>query len=223
MTATLWRKLLRNSRVPMIVVAILLFAFAAMWVKVTQKITTQIMPMLDAVASLQRLGAGFFQDQFFHGPGKLMQTMLGGEDVRFTDPQDTLAIGLMHPFVQAVLCIWAVGRAAGAVAGEVDRGTMELLMAQPIPRRSVIFAHLAVDLVAIPVFCFALWLGMFVGTAAVGTFRVDPDVYAALHMPQPAEARTFTVSAVPIGSGLPNTAALIFAVSGITMAHLGRR
>ena len=48
---------------------------------------------------------------------------------------DMLSIGYVHPLVQIIFCIWAVGRASGAVAGELDRGTMELLLAQPLSRR----------------------------------------------------------------------------------------
>ena len=40
---------------------------------------------------------------------------------------DMLSIGYVHPLVQTIFCVWAVGRASGALAGELDRGTMELL------------------------------------------------------------------------------------------------
>src|SRR6476660_8397628 len=44
------------------------------------------------------------------GPGKMIQTFFGGENLKFFDPQETLSIAPMHPLVQAILCIWAVGR-----------------------------------------------------------------------------------------------------------------
>ena len=47
---------------------------------------------------------------------------------------DMLSIGYVHPLMQTIFCIWAVGRASGAIAGEMDRGTMELLLAQPLAR-----------------------------------------------------------------------------------------
>src|SRR5260221_3699560 len=41
---------------------------------------------------------------------------------------DMLSIGYVHPLMQTLFCIWAIGRASGAIAGELDRGTMELLL-----------------------------------------------------------------------------------------------
>ena len=39
--------------------------------------------------------------------------------------------------------------AAAAVSGELDRGTLELLLSQPVPRNRLILAHFLVDLVVI--------------------------------------------------------------------------
>jgi ABC-2 type transport system permease protein len=103
--------------------------------------------------------------------------------------------------------VWAIGRAAGAITGEIDRGTMELLLAQPLTRTQIVLAHLAVDLVAIPILCVAMWGGTLLGVAWFGELvsgstgtavgmQVDPRIYL------PA---------------LPNTAALVFALSGTTL------
>ena len=124
-------------------------------------------------------GSQFFQNLFFEGPGRMILTFFGGEKLTFADPQETLAIGPMHPLVQAIFCIWAVGRSAGAIAGEIDRGTMELLLAQPIARKKVILAHLLIDLTTIPLLCLAFLIGIEVGTAIVGEFTIDPGVYEA--------------------------------------------
>jgi ABC-2 type transport system permease protein len=71
---------------------------------------------------------------------------MGGESIQLDQVMDMLTIGYVHPLTQTILCIWAIGRASGAIAGEIDRGTMELLLAQPVPRSRVVLAHLAVDL-----------------------------------------------------------------------------
>ncbi len=217
MTFVLYRKLLRDVRLPLLAVSLLLFGFGGLWVKVTVQVTTEISPLLTLAAGLANFGPTFFQDLFFNGPGKLLQTFLGGEDVRFLDPQDTLCVVATHPLVQAVACIWAIGRASGAVAGEIDRGTMELLLAQPVARRKVILAHLLVDLTAIPVLCLALFSGVQFGVWLVGDFTVDPGVYEAVKMKPPDPLPTYSVNPNKVGPGLTNTAALIFAVSGYTM------
>lgn len=217
MTFVLYRKLLRDVRLPLLAVSLLLFGFAGLWVKVTVQVTTQISPLLTLAGQMQGMGPMFFHNLFFRGPGKLIQTFLGGEDVTFLDPQDTLALVATHPLVQAIVCIWAVGRAAGAIAGEIDRGTMELLLAQPVARQKVVLAHLLVDLTVIPILCVAVAAGIAFGVAVVGTFTVDPGVYQALHMTPPNPLPSYTVNPAVVRPGLVNMAALLFAVSGYTM------
>ncbi|MBO0697261.1 MAG: ABC transporter permease subunit [Zavarzinella sp.] len=217
MTFVLYRKLLRDVRGPLVAVGLLLFGFAGLWVKVTVQVTTQISPLLTLAGQMQGFGPMFFHNLFFRGPGKLIQTFLGGEDVKFLDPQDTLALVATHPLVQAIVCIWAIGRAAGAIAGEIDRGTMELLLAQPVARKMVVLAHLLVDATVIPVLCLALFAGLHFGVWLAGSFTVDPGVYHALHMTPPNPLPSYTVNANVVRPGLANTAALLFAVSGYTM------
>ena len=217
MVFVLYRKLLRDVRTPLIAVSLLLFGFAGLWVRVTQQVTTQISPLLTLAGQMQGFGPMFFHNLFFRGPGKLIQTFLGGEDVKFLDPQDTLAVVSMHPLVQAIICIWAIGRGAGAIAGEIDRGTMELLLAQPVARRMVVLAHLLVDVTVIPILCAALFAGLHFGVWIVGTFTVDAGVYEALQMKPPNPLPSYTVNANVVLPGLANMAALLFAVSGYTM------
>jgi ABC-2 type transport system permease protein len=217
MTFVLYRKLLRDVRVPLVAVWLLLAGFGGLWVKVTVQVTTEISPMLNLIATLAGFGVGYLHELFFEGPGKLLQTFLGGPAIKFIDPDDTLAVVATHPLVQAVICIWAIGRGAGAVAGEIDRGTMELLLAQPVARRKIVLAHLLVDLTTIPILCIALFVGLRVGVWLVGDFTVDPGVYEAAHQKVPKELPTFTVHPNRILPGLTNTAMLFFAVSGYTM------
>ena len=37
-----------------------------------------------------------------------------------------------HPFIILLISIWAIGRGSAAVAAEVERGTMDLLLSRPI-------------------------------------------------------------------------------------------
>ncbi len=202
MTLALVRKLLRDIRAALLVVALLLAAFECLWAKITQRVTEELVPQFT-----KHVPVFFIKAALFEGPGKLMQTLMGGESIDFTRGLDMLSIGYVHPLVVTILCIWAVGRAAGAVAGEIDRGTMELLLAQPLPRHRVIVAHFIVDAITIPLLCLSLWFGNWLGlfifghvawgaAADDGTLRVDP--------------RAFVPALVCV-------AALLFAVSGITM------
>jgi ABC-2 type transport system permease protein len=206
MTRHLTAKLLRDYRIALIVVALLLAAFQCLWAKVTQRITDELLPEFTQFMDIDQIRIALFQ-----GPGKLVQTLMGGESIRLDRVLDMLSIGYVHPLVQAILCIWAIGRAAGAIAGEIDRGTMELLLAQPVARYRVVLAHLCVDLLAIPAFCLSLWLGTWLGTWLVGL----------LELGAPADSADFADPRV-FAPALVNVAALLFAITGYTMALSAR-
>jgi len=218
MTFHLWVKLLRDVRVPLLITAILLFAFQALWVKITQQITTELSPMFRAMASFQGISGDLIEKKLFDGPGKVLQTILGGEDTRFDNPQHLLVAGYLYPFVQVIFCIWAIGRSAGAIAGELERGTMELLLSMPLARSKLILAHLLVDLTAIPLLCLALWLGTEFGCWLVGPFVVDPSIWTVLKLPQPEIPKMLIVNTAVLAPALWNVAALLFSISGITLA-----
>lgn len=217
------RKLLRDARPALLVVCALLFAFSALWVKVTQRVTTEIAPFFNSVARVGQINPKLFEEVLFKGPGKVSQSVLGGADVRFDRPTDFLAVELMHPVVLVLACVWAVGRAAGAVAGELDRGTMELLMSQPVPRNRLILAHLVVDAVTIPAVCLSIVAGTQSGLAAVGPFTVDYTVLDKLPKPPPGFDLPRGPDELPVDASrqpwaVLNLAALMFAVGGMTMA-----
>jgi ABC-2 type transport system permease protein len=227
MTAILVRKLLRDVRPALIVVCLILFAFAAFWVKITQRVTTQIVPMSRLIS--QKLGsAKVLESVFVRGPSKVSQAALGWGDMNFDKPTDFLAIGLLHPVVLVMCLVWGVGRAAGAVAGELDRGTMELLMAQPVPRSRLILAHLIVDCVVLPALCLSFFAGTEFGLWAVGDFVPDYSMLndAAkesrfmknLISEAPVDPEPLDVSGRGELIGLVNTLAFMFAISGMTLA-----
>ena len=226
MLLLLVRKLLRDARPALVVVCLLLFLFSALWVKVTQRVTAEITPFVTTVTTFARLPPELFEKVIFKGPGKVSQAVLGGADLRFDQATDFLAVELLHPVVLILATVWVVGRAAGAVAGEVDKGTMELLMSQPVPRDRLILAHFLVDCLVIPTLCLAVYAGTQFGFWAVGPFVED---YSALEdfnatnsmgvrLPVPPEPRAVPVSGKDQPAALTNLAALAFALSGLTMA-----
>lgn len=223
MIGTLIRKLLRDLRLYLIVICILLCAFQCLWVKITQRIVGELVPYISTIMLAVKLAPEKFEEKIFSGPGKLMQTLMGGERIQLDRAMDMMTIGYVHPLMQALFCIWAIGRGAGAIAGEIDRGTMELLLAQPIPRYRVILAHLCVDGLTIPALCLSLWAGTFLGNYLVGPITIDPESLKEIPVPAilgpvpPPNPETLEVWPRKFGPGLINTAALIFAVSGCTM------
>jgi ABC-2 type transport system permease protein len=217
MTTVLLRKLLRDIRLQLLVIALLLAAFECLWVKITERITGEIVPFLGVQIPLPKV-----QETIFKGPGKIVRTFMGGERIKLDRAMDVLSIGYVHPLLQTILCIWAIGRAAGAIAGEIDRGTMELLLAQPLARYRVVLAHFLVDLLTIPVLCLALWGGTWLGAWLVGPIHVNVEELQDLPFPvrvdpEQIDPEKLRISPEEIGPALVNVGALVFAVSGCTM------
>jgi ABC-2 type transport system permease protein len=200
MTGTLVCKLLRDIRLPFVVVGLLLMAFQCLWVKITERISAEVLPQVLSLAVGSRLTAANLEALISSGPGRILKTLLGGESISFFRISDMLTVGYVHPTMITIFSIWAIGRAAGAVTGELDRGTLELLLAQPLPRWRVLLAHFCIDLIVIPLLCLCLWLGTFIGLWLMGIKDGDTPVDAARFAP-----------------ALWNVAALMFAISGYTI------
>jgi ABC-2 type transport system permease protein len=174
MTGVLLRKLLRDARLPLVVAALLLGAFQCLWAKITSRILGELSPFFSMLAASAGKNITDIQEAVFKGPGQLIRTLIGGERVDLERAMDMLSIGYVHPLVQTILCIWAIGRASGALAGEIDRGTMELLLAQPLSRTRLVVTHFLLDLIVIPVLCLSLWAGTCVGVWLVGPIVLEP-------------------------------------------------
>jgi ABC-2 type transport system permease protein len=202
MTFCMVRKLLRDVRLPLLVVIVLLAAFQCLWAKVTQRIIEEILPDL-----LKSMTMDDVLRIVFRGPGQILQALLGGEKINLMQAVDVLSIGYVHPLTQTILCVWAVGRASGAIAGEIDRGTMELLLAQPMARSRLILAHFGIDVVVIPLLCLSLWAGSWLGIATFG--HVESGAPPALGK--------LAVNPMVLLPALTNVAALLFAVSGYSL------
>jgi ABC-2 type transport system permease protein len=200
MTRTLVLKLLRDYRIGLFVVALLLFLFQLLWGVVTRRIAVEFPQMFAPFG----LSMEMMRQMFFQGPGKIIQALVGGDTVRLERAMDVYSMAYVHPLTQTILCIWAIGRASSAIAGEIDRGTMELLLAQPIRRSQVVLAHFLVDCITIPVLCLSMWAGTWAGASAVGfTTSSEPNLQ---------------VNLARFGPALINVGLLLFATSAMTMA-----
>jgi ABC-2 type transport system permease protein len=182
MTWTLVRKLLRDVRVTLLVVTFLLGLFQFLWAKVAERVLGQLTPLFATLASMGGLTMKDLETLVFEGPGQVMRTIIGGDRIQLDTAMDVLSIGYVHPIMQIIFCVWGIGRAAGAIAGEIDRGTMELLLAQPLPRWRLILAHLLVDLITIPLLCLSLWAGNWLGAWAITPIKIAEPKFK---MPMP--------------------------------------
>jgi ABC-2 type transport system permease protein len=177
MTLTLVGKLLRDVRLGLLAVALLLGAFQCLWAKVTERVLGQLAPFFNSLAGLAGMTQRDIESEVFAGSGQIFRTLIGGDRVVLDNAMTLLSIGYVHPLMQTIFCIWAVGRAAGAIAGEIDRGTMELLLAQPLPRSRLVLAHFFVDLITISALCLALWAGNWIGAWLITPIQVQEPAF----------------------------------------------
>ena len=222
MTLVLVQKLLRDARWPLLAVCLLLFIFSAFWVKIAQRVTTEIAPFFNGLAAMQNIDKKLLEEVVFKGPGKISQAVLGGAEMQFDKPNDFLAVEMLHPVVIILVSLWAVGRAGAAISGELDRGTMELLLSQPVPRNRLILAHFIVDCIVIPVICCSIIAGTQTGLAIIGPFEVDyttlDKIQAKSFIKIPRGPAVLDVTATRQVWATINLAALMFAISGLAMA-----
>jgi ABC-2 type transport system permease protein len=103
----------------------------------------------------------------------IVKTSLGGKMLQMGNTAGLVAIGYNHPFVLFLHMLFAVGTPTGLLAGEVQRGTMELILSRPTTKIQVYVCAGILTLAGM----FALDLVMFLGTvAAVHIFTFQDRV-----------------------------------------------
>ena len=90
-----------------------------------------------------------------------------GSGSLFTLP-GAITLGTQHPLAIAMLGIFAVGATSTAIAGERQRGTLEVLLARPLGRRGVYATILVALLLVVAVVLLALMAGFVTGAAIQG-------------------------------------------------------
>jgi ABC-2 type transport system permease protein len=97
-------------------------------------------------------------------PEELAQ--FGGGDV--FSLSGSIALGFIHPIAIAVACVFAVGFPTSAIAGERQRGTLEVLLARPLSRRTVYATDLVSAFGFVAVAIAGLLVGALLGSAVAG-------------------------------------------------------
>jgi ABC-type transport system involved in multi-copper enzyme maturation permease subunit len=93
-------------------------------------------------------------------------TQFGGGDI-FT-LSGSISLGAIHPISLILNSVFAVGFATAAIAGERQRGTLEVLLARPVSRRATYFTLLVATLTFVAVGVLATLLGATIGSAIAG-------------------------------------------------------
>ncbi len=107
-----------------------------------------------------------FQQIFDSGVIPSQFAQFGGGDIFSLG--GAVALGFVHPIAVGLNLVFALGFGAAAVAGERQRGTLEVLLSRPLSRRGIYLTLAVAGAMFIAVTMVALVAGSFIGTAATG-------------------------------------------------------
>lgn len=94
---------------------------------------------------------------------EMLQGLFGGL-LGGIDPLETWLVTLfVHPLVLTLFSVVAVAVTTRSLAGEIDRGTIDLLLSCPLPRRHLVLATTLVTLLAHLVMTGVVWLALHLG------------------------------------------------------------
>jgi len=91
-----------------------------------------------------------------------------------------VAMTYEEPIIFLCLAIWCVARSSDCVSGQLGRGTLEMLLAQPVSRLQVLATHSAITVAGIVLLSLASWLGLF---AVIQNTSVKEEVTVKIGIP----------------------------------------
>lgn len=136
-----------------------------------------------------------------------------GENIDYTSATGYLNSELFAFMVPLLLLIAAIGAGARATAGEEERGTLDLLLANPISRRRLVLEKLGALAAEIALLASVLLLALVVGVETIG-MSVSAAHLAAATLAAALLAFAFGAIALFLGAALGHRGAAI----GITAA-----
>jgi ABC-2 type transport system permease protein len=105
--------------------------------------------------------------EFYKNAPEWVKTFLG-DAVDFATAEGFLNGELFFMMAPLLFIIFAISRGSGAIAGEEQAGTLDLLLASPLPRWRVVLEKAASMAVATLALGVAFYIGLAVGAAATG-------------------------------------------------------
>jgi ABC-2 type transport system permease protein len=87
-----------------------------------------------------------------------------------------VALTYVEPIVVFMMVVWGITRGSDVVSGELSRGTMEVLLSQPISRMQVLWHQSAVTIMGAFCLAFAAWLGTYAGLTTNSVILYPPSI-----------------------------------------------
>jgi ABC-2 type transport system permease protein len=106
---------------------------------------------------------------------KFVQALLPVPAEDIASPLGRVAFGWEEFPTIVLMALWTIWRGSDCLVGRVSTGAMEMLLAQPIRRVSLVTSHTVVTLAGVIVLAAASWLGSGLGLA-VAEFEESPEL-----------------------------------------------
>jgi ABC-2 type transport system permease protein len=148
MSRALFGHLWRSQRTKLLVVAVAIAAWSVFLPIIYSSFGQQIKQVVDS---------GIIPKQLMNFGGGDPFTLAG-----------SIALGYIHPIAIILVSIFAIGFCVSAVAGERQRGTLEVLLARPVSRRTLYVTELVAALLFIGLILLAAIVGTLIGSAIAG-------------------------------------------------------
>lgn len=87
-----------------------------------------------------------------------------------------LAVTFEEPVVYLMMAIWCIARSSDVVSGQLGRGTMEMLLSQPVSRKQVFLTQTWVTLLGVIGLSFISYLGTYAGIATTSVTETAPPL-----------------------------------------------
>ena len=149
MKLALWRKTVRDAALLTVCCAAVLFGFCWLFVWLTS-----LVPQPKFLEMIKMLP-------------KELQQMVGMPIETASKPLARIALSYVHPLMYIIGAVWGIARGSDAVAGPLDRGTLEMVLAQPVRRGQVLLCQAVVTVGGAAIIATAAWLGTAAGIATV--------------------------------------------------------
>ncbi len=91
-----------------------------------------------------------------------------------------VALAFDEPILLLGIAVWAIARGSDTVAGKLSRGTMEMLLAQPLSRHALYYSQCLVTLVGLIALVVLIWCGVSIG---ILTVKVPIEVRPTISLP----------------------------------------
>ena len=121
-----------------------------------------------------------FSDFLTNALPKRWERLGGVSFSQIATPAGRIALVYIHPLISFSAVVWAIARGSDCVSGEIGRGTMEMLLAQPVRRATVYATQALVTVLGSVALAGAVWCGTAIG---VTTVPLPGHVSATLFIP----------------------------------------